>query len=569
MDASEVQRAGLNRRDVCWAALLAAVTLGLRLIFLFHSPDRAWPHSILYEGDAPVWARWAVALGQAQPFEFNLPFRTPGVAWLLHFLGVESAPFTGVKILWCGISAATPAAVCVVLARFFTRRAALVAAWLCALSHGSFVLATSLNNETPYALALVLLCGMTLAWIERPNVPTALALGALHGVALLLRAEHVLLVALFSVYAAWRAWRAGFAPWRCAGHSALLGLVLLAVCAPWILRSHAATQRFNRDGPVIPYGSAQPPWTPAARDFLERLPAFARAGNFSFLSELARRAQARSVDEADVRAFFEREWGYTPEDLSEWTLVSSKGPLDFALANHPDAHGGFSRAALQDGRDAVPEFSFARPSHLRLVNHGYAVGWGFIRADFGAWLAAVREKIARFHDGATLGLFAGDWPHAHPRERHAVDLATPARDSAPVWRLTVLVTLLGGALIALRRRGGVLWVLVLAYKLVVVIAFYGYARQAVSIAPALFALHALAIDAMLSRFAPKAASASARWCAATALAALLSFAFYDAWNPPRYAPRSAPSENLIVPALQLGPLAFESVEDLSLDAARR
>lgn len=570
MDRSDTPRDGLTSRDALIAVAIGVLTLALRLCFLFHSPDRAWPHSLLYEGDAPVWARWAAALEAGQRFEFDLPFRTPGVAWILHALGASEAPFTAAKLLWCAISAATPAALYLVLASQFTRRAGLIAASLCTLSHGSFVLATSLNNETPYGLLVVMLAGATLFWVERPTWKLALALGGLHAAAMLLRAEHTLLVALLLGFAALSAWRAGTSTRRIMGHGALLLGGMLALCAPWTLRSHAATQRFNREGPTIPYADAQPPWTPAARAALERLPAFAREGNFAFLSQLARSGGAREVDEANVRDFFERVWGYTPQALDEWTLVSSKGPLDFALANHPDAGGGFSRAALQDGRDSVAEFSFGRPSHLRLVNHGYAIGWGFIAADFSRWLVAVREKLARFCDGASLGLFASDWPHAPARLRRPVDLATPSRDDARVWRLGMLVSLLAGAALTCRRGGGMLWIAIVVYKLAVVIAFYGYARQAVSIAPALFALSALAVDALWVRLRPAtpASGRATRWIGAALIALLCAFAAYDACSPPRWVPRPAQPGGSLSPAPQWGAQAFESFDELELEPGR-
>jgi len=567
MQRSDLPRDGITGRDQRLAAAIGGFAFALRLAFLLRSPDRAWPHSMLYEGDAPVWARWAAALAAGQPFEFDLPFRTPGVAFLLHALGADSAPFTAAKLLWCAISAATAAALYLVLARWSTRRAALIAAGLCAISHGSFVLATSLNNEALYALLLVLLAGATLAWVERPGWKLSLALGGLHAAALLLRAEHALLLALLLGLAALRAWRDGIAPRRLLAQCALLLLALLALCAPWSLRSHAATQRFNREGPTIPYDSTQPPWTPAARAALERLPAFARAGNFAFLSDLARRGGARQVDEANVRDFFERVWGSTPQALDEWSLVSSKGALDFALANHPDAGGGFSRAALQDGRDDVVEFSFGRPSHLRLVNHGYSIGWGYIAADFPGWLGRVREKLSRFGDGASLGLFASDWPHERARVRQAVDLATPRRGDAIVWRIAVLGTLLAGAALACRRRAAMPWITILVYKLAVVIAFYGYARQAVSIAPALFALSALAVDALCARLPAvgPAQRVGLRWAGGALLALLGAFALYDACTPPRWAARPLFAGGKLSPAPQWGASAFESHEPLALD----
>ena len=105
--ARQLNNNKLSRQDVITAILFTALTLVLRLMYLLHSLDCAWPHSRLYEGDAPVWAQWAAKLNLGQPFEYDLAFRTPGVAWMLHWLGFIATPFTSAKIIWCVISAIT------------------------------------------------------------------------------------------------------------------------------------------------------------------------------------------------------------------------------------------------------------------------------------------------------------------------------------------------------------------------------------------------------------------------------------------------------------------------------
>ena len=470
--ASQTNGNSLSRQDLFIALLFTVLTLVLRLMYLLHSPDFAWPHSLLYEGDAPVWAQWAAKLNLGQPFEYDLAFRTPGVAWLLHWLGFIATPFTSAKIIWCAISAVTTGLLYLVVARWFSRRAGIIAATSFAVSFGSFMLATSLNNEAPYALLLVGIIGATLRWIDGPTFAWSLLLGALHGCALLLRAEHLLLLAMLLIYAAWRARKngAGFTPVTntphnkatptlqatvltdVALHSALVLGAALALCIPWSIRSHNAAHKFNTDAPPIFFATAQPPWTPAAIAYFNCLPAFARAGNFAFMCELNKRSGLMVVDDTDARAFFEREWNYTPEPIAEWSLISLKGPLDFALANHAQADGGFSNAGLADSHDSNAIFSLARPSHTRLVNHGYEIGVDYIRADPARWFTLAREKLARFQDGATLGLFANDWPHNAKHVRRPVDLATPIRFDAPVWNYAVLASLAIGAFRACLRR---------------------------------------------------------------------------------------------------------------------
>ena len=575
----------LSRQDVFIAILFAALTLVLRLMYLLHSLDCAWPHSRLYEGDAPVWAQWAAKLNLGQPFEYDLAFRTPGVAWMLHWLGFIATPFTSAKIIWCVISAVTTGLLYVVVARWFSRRAGIIAATLFALSYGSFVLATSLNNEAPYALLIVAIIGVTLHWIDHPTFVWSLLLGALHGCALLLRAEHALLLGMLLIYAALRASTNISAPTpttyesnsnsapvlltaqfpRVALHSALVLAAALALCFPWINRSRNAAHAFNLVAPTISYSTAQPPWTPAAIEYFNHLPAFARAGNFAFMCSLNAKSGLLVVDEADVRAFFEREWNYTPEPIHEWSMISLKGPLDFALANHPNADGGFSNAGLGDSHDNNAIFSLARPSHTRLVNHGYEIGVDYIRANPSRWLTLINEKLARFQDGATLGLFANDWPHNAKHVRRPVDLATPIRDDAPVWNYAVLASLAIGAFFACLRRGGVILLLVVAYKIAVTIAFYGYARQAVSIAPVLFALTALCIDAACM-LAPR--TRLFRWPVRAALASLFIVAAVQAFQPPRFTTHTATLSGRITNTPQWGAGAFESFDQLVLEPQR-
>lgn len=556
----------LDRSDYAIAAAAAAVILALRLLFLFSGPDRAWPHSAIYEGDAPVWARWAAALSSGQEFEFDLPFRTPGVAWLLHLVGLDSAPFTTAKILWCLMSAATGAALHLVVARWFTRRAGIIATVLFAISFGSFALATSLNNETPYALLLVCILGATLAWIERPRAAMAVALGALHAGALLLRAEHMLLVALLVAYAAWRMRGAG--PARVASQCGLLVACMLACCAPWTLRGHAAAHRFNTEPRAeVPYASASPPWTDAAIAAMEALPAYARADNFAFLAEIGRRSGKASIDAPDVARFFNDDWKATPEAVPEWSLITMKGPLDFALANHPTSDGGFSRFGLGDAFGDTPPFSFARPSHARMLLHGYGIGLDSIRADPGRWTGLVGEKLLRFQDGVTVGLFVRDWPHTQYLVRRSVDVAVPLRWDAPLWSALVLALLAAGCVIAWRRDNGMVLLAVVGYKLAVTIAFYGYARQAVSISPVTLALTALALDAACTGLSrriaiPTAAVSVARIAAGAAVLAAVAFAAYDAWSPPPLMVKSLQVNPAIESKPEWGEGAFETTDKL-------
>jgi len=53
------------------AACVVCFTFVLRFMFHSGSPDRAWPHSAPYEGDVPVWMRYAESFDRGLPFQFG------------------------------------------------------------------------------------------------------------------------------------------------------------------------------------------------------------------------------------------------------------------------------------------------------------------------------------------------------------------------------------------------------------------------------------------------------------------------------------------------------------------
>ncbi|HEX2163715.1 MAG TPA: hypothetical protein VHM02_07185, partial [Thermoanaerobaculia bacterium] len=109
--------AGLFRRERRLGGwLVLAVALAARLCFWQATPDRGWPGSAAYAGDAATWVAHAAALagapvsaaggGAAEPFELGLPLRPPGNAWLLALAGGGGVA-TG-KLVWCLLGALVP-----------------------------------------------------------------------------------------------------------------------------------------------------------------------------------------------------------------------------------------------------------------------------------------------------------------------------------------------------------------------------------------------------------------------------------------------------------------------------
>jgi len=549
------------RKQLLVATLsIFVIALCARAVFLFSSPDRDWPHSMLYEGDAPVWVHWAQALDRGEPFELDLPLRTPAVAYAMHWLspGVLQGPFLSYKMLWCAISAAG----CALLFVFARRHHGAIAAWtaagLACFSFGGYVTATSLNNEAPYTLVLLAILLLSIRLLTRPSTGLAVGLGCLHGVALLLRAEHLLLLLFLLAFPVGSLGAA-----RTARLAGAVAAAALAVCLPWLVRGHVMVERFNVETRFEPdWSHASPPWTPEARAYLEGLPAFARGPNFSFLQALARERGARDVGRDDVDRFFREEFGYVPEPIAAWGPTSRLGPLDFALANHAGADGGFSLDALSDSLDAEPSLSFARPSHLRLFNHGYAVGTAWIRSDPRGFAALAGRKLSRFADGATLGLGASNWPFGRESVRHAVDVATPLPGRGGAWKTALALAVLLGAALAWRTPAGAILGIVLAYKLVVTVLFFGYARQAVSIGPVLFLLAGISVERLAH-----AVRAREKTLALAGAAVVLTLCAGDvgvAMSAHPLVARAVSPGVAILPAPEWGAGAFEVVPDIEI-----
>jgi hypothetical protein len=530
-----------------------AATLALRCAFLYNTSDRTWPHSMYYEGDAPKWVEWSAAIQADQPFEYNLPIRSPAVAYLLAWLSplvadswlLKSAaggsPAVAYKLIWCFFSALGCAAAWIAFSWRYGLRVGAIATSLCIFGFSQYVIATSLNNEVLYVALLVPIVAGAIRLRERPSIWLAILLGLLNGAATLVRVEHQLLLLMLMVYCLWpqrkakrvtsedqpaesQATSAEDAPsadGRDARTSrdkrphhidgaasgarfgvrvvATIGTLVVAVgvCLPWAIHGWRATAAFNASSDGEPdYQSTGVVWTEDARTRIDSLPAFCRRQNVAYLSHVAIQRRMFEIDADAVDTLFRDSFDYVSEPLSRSFFISSQGPLSFALANHPDAGGGFSKAALDDRFQSDPELTLSIPSHLRLYNHGYRIGWEYIRGQPGDWARLVGQKLLRFADGVTPGLTSRGWPFGPGGVRRSVDIITPQPGGAPAWRY-VLFALLGvGFIAAIARRQGGAWVLVILYKLAVTVLFYGYARQAASIWPAFALFIAFGIDAV-------------------------------------------------------------------------
>jgi len=506
-----------RRPEVLLGVAVFAAALVERVLFIRATPDRAWPHGVFFKGDAGLWIEYARALLAGRPFELDLPIHPPGTAYLMAaFWDGRDPGIAGLKVFWALLGALVVLLVYVAALRSFGILVAAIAGCACAASTGLLILSGSLDGETPYlVLAAASLC-LFEDLQDRPRTTVVAGWAALNGLACLFRVEHALFYVLFLAFMAILWWGSAA---RVVKGVAVSVVFFALPLVPWHVSAWESVRRFNTepsaDDPSqrvvrrVAESLSWMPWDEAARAERERLPAFARDAASAFVAATVLHRGGGEVRGEDLRILDEA-FGYRPRPLGRRPFVSLYGPLNFALANHPRAHGGFTRAALEDPPPLAtdparyppmlvqglppPDLSFVYPPHVRLVNEGYAMGWQWLRARGTAGaLAHAWGKLRIFGSGAALGFTGFDLPLGPPRWRRAVDLGVPD----PGWRTTAWSTLLlvtcGLGLAAGWRRTSLYpWLLFLVSKVAVSAAFFGYARQGAAAFPVLALLAALA-----------------------------------------------------------------------------
>ena len=513
-----------DRRSVRLLGLaIFAAALGARLLFWQATPDRAWGWTAYFKGDAPLWLDWARAIELGARFELGLPIHPPGAAYLVALLWNGQAsgiPF--LRFAWAAIGALVPLVVFLAAARSFGLSVAAFAGCWTALSSGLLVLSTSINNETPYLALAVASVALTGDLRDRPPRGRLALWSAVNGVACLFRVEHVLFwILAFAFLAAGWVRRSGSGAFRWAAASLFFFALPLV---PWHLSAWRAIRRFNTEPRImtpveeravsgVERRLAGLTWTPEALRERDRLPAFLRRTASAFvLATVAHRG--RGEVRAEDFAILEQAFGYRPRPLDRFPFVSSYGPLNFALANHAGATGGFDRSPLEEpppltgGAATYPTFliqglppadlTFVYPPHLKLFNEGGSIGWRWIREHPGAFARLGAKKLAIFWSGAASGLTGWNLPMGLSGPRRRVDMVSADADlPAVVWRSAIGIVCLTGIVLAGRRAALVPWLLLLATRLAVTLLFFGYARQGAMAIPIVAILLALAVERVL------------------------------------------------------------------------
>jgi hypothetical protein len=431
-------------------ALLWLLAFSHRLFLQLGSVDRSWPFPVFYEGDAEAFHRFALSILAGQPYDGGIPFHPPLYPLFLaacHALLGNPAAGLVLRIVHGAVYALSVPLLWLWLRRYLTPGAALAGALLAAWSFGLSLISTAAVSEGLYLLLLLgsLLAFERLREVEpgRPDPrPSTAAQGRriAGGDRWLVRRRAVVLGLCGGLLALTRAEGLGWSILLTAGGAAAAWRHARRAVLPWVVA-------------LATLGAVLVPWT------IRNAVALSRVNGL----------------EADRGR----------EPLPTFVVTTSYGPLNFALANHPEAPGYFTRSVLSSGlhRDVL---DLKDSQHRDLFIHGYRRGWDWIRGHPADFAALAGRKLALLSRALRLGWTQWDLPGGLRGTRYPVDLMTP---DAPGAVIVHLVLLLAGGWILWAGRSGqdrirARGLLVVAggyvlFTVAVTVGFFGYARQGI------------------------------------------------------------------------------------------
>ncbi len=437
-------------------AVAAVAAFAERLWF-----SRAWGEtasltSAFYYGDATRFVAYAVAIVEGKPFDNGIPFHPPGwplaLAALFHVTGAVRGsdvvvPIGAVKLLLASLSGASVGMAALLAYEMAGPGAMLAVALLGPFHFGHIVEGAVANSEALYGLLMTVSVWAAWRWLRRepgdaPAPGREIGRAALAGAC----GAAAMLV------------RAEF----------LAGALVLALGALWRRRSRPALVAF-----MVAFAAIL---TPATVWHYRTLSAF----NMAHVGRVA-------------------------GPLPTLAPVTSYGPFNFAMANHPDADGGPNRdhpmldqcSPGADAELAAGELDLACPAVYDLYVHGYRIGLGWILNHPGDALALMRRKVAMTIGFLAQGYLFDDAGAGVEGVRRRVDLLDPAS----WWLLPIHLALVIGGVIVLRRRDVALVVLAAPAAAFAgsILLFYGYVRLGVAYLPIVWIAQGASIAAVAAR----------------------------------------------------------------------
>ncbi|SEM84656.1 Dolichyl-phosphate-mannose-protein mannosyltransferase [Stigmatella aurantiaca] len=405
------------------------LSLLLRLLYLQASPDRDWPFSIFFYGDSRFFHLTALEQARHQPPPVALPYHPPlfpGLLGMLYgLLGEPRGSAFPYKLCLAVLHSATVALSWAWWRRLLGPAWGLLATALFASSFGWLVLSTTYSNEVLYVFFLSATCGLVLrARDGQLTAGTLVLLGAAMGLGALTRAEHLYLWPFLLAYALFT--RPPGSPLKpLLGRWAAAVLVSLVLLVPTALRNARMLQELNARAPAL-------------------------------------------------------------EPLPELTLVTAYGPINFAMANNARATGGFTPDLINQMGQAG-HLDPSNPAQRHLLLHGYAEGLRWLAENPGEGLRLWLAKLARWLEGLSLGFGLSDWPSGLTGARAPVDVFVPEHPWLH-WPLALLLLIGAGLSLRAPFRAFSLCTAVVLHRLLVTLAFFGYARGMLVLFPVLVPL---------------------------------------------------------------------------------
>lgn len=426
-----------NKRNYLIILFIFLFSFLWRLLFIYSNIDKRFPFSVFYYGDSIKYHDYAMAILNGQLFDNGFPYHPPFLAWVMagiyFIIGIpEKMGYSGVpyKIIYSIFNSIANVALYYLALNFVKRYIAIIICIIFAMSFGMFILSSTPNNENIYIIILLISVLLIVKNLQLNSVRASIGIGITNAIGALTRAEHLFLFPLFIIYILINAKRTDFK--KSLKYCSYALLFFLLTLLPWSVRNYRIINNFNL------YHSAR-----------------------------------------------------HLEPISTVVLVTNYGALNFAMANNAQATGGFSRDLLNKATGEAL-LNFNNPQHRYYFIHGYEEGLRWIISNPADYIKLCIKKLNISFDALALGFTTWNIPSGLDGVRHAVDVFAPKHNG---FRYFFLLAIIAGNMLILRYNSKKSLVLhfVLIHKLIVILLFFGYVRQLLSIYPIIliFACYAL------------------------------------------------------------------------------